>query len=212
MESTTNNLVKTLTESIPEKISTFEEPSVNSSVNSSVDSSPDSTSTFSKIVMFFIIGSFLFFLGIIVFIYFKKGDLSFEDYLKTQWLLIVNRFIDRKQTEVDKVDIKDTEKEQKIEKIEKIEKKVEVIKEKEKTCDNPKKNDLVNALDNAAQTSNYMADESSSNIQSANKSRWCLIGEAKGVRNCVELEESQECMSGDIFPTNDVCINPNLRF
>jgi len=163
--------------------------------------------------MFFIIGSFLFFLGIIVFVYFKKGDLSFEDYLKTQWLLIVNRFIDHKQTEVDNDDIKDTEKEQKIKKEEtaKIEKKVEKS-EKEKTCDNPKKNDLVNALDNAAQTSNYMADESSSNIQSANKSRWCLIGEAKGVRNCVELEESQECMSGDIFPTNEVCINPNLRF
>jgi hypothetical protein len=200
MESTTNNLVKTITETIPEKISTFEEPAVDATV-------PDSTSIFSKIFMFFIIGSFLVFLGIIGFIYVKKGELSFEDYLKNKWSLFqqkMNISVERK-----KMDVKQTKDIVK-EKVQ--EQKQKIVKENEQTCDNPKKENLIKALDNAAQTSNYMADDSSSNIQSVNKSKWCLVGEAKGVRNCVELDESQKCMSGDIFPSNEVCINPNLRF
>lgn len=78
-------------------------------------------------------------------------------------------------------------------------------------CDNPKKEKLLKALNNAAQTAEYMADDSSSCIQSVNKSKWCFIGEEKGVRNCVLLNDSQKCMSGDIFPSRDICINPKMR-
>jgi hypothetical protein len=78
-------------------------------------------------------------------------------------------------------------------------------------CDNPKKEMLMKALNNAAQTAEYMADDSSSCIQSVNKSRWCFIGEEKGVRNCVLLDNDQKCMSGDIFPSRDICINPKIR-
>jgi hypothetical protein len=78
-------------------------------------------------------------------------------------------------------------------------------------CDNPKKEKLLKALNNAAQTAEYMADDASSSIQSINKSKWCFIGEEKGVRNCVLLNDAQKCMSGDIFPSRDICINPKIR-
>jgi hypothetical protein len=78
-------------------------------------------------------------------------------------------------------------------------------------CDNPKKEKLMKALNNAAQTADYMADDASSSIQCVNKSKWCFIGEEKGVRNCVLLNDDQKCMSGDIFPSRDICINPKMR-
>jgi hypothetical protein len=74
-------------------------------------------------------------------------------------------------------------------------------------CDNPKKEKLMKALNNAAQTADYMADDASSSIQSINKSKWCFIGEEKGVRNCVLLNDDQKCMSGDIFPSSDADFN-----
>lgn len=59
---------------------------------------------------------------------------------------------------------------------------------------------------------NYQADDSSSLIQSGTgKSGWCYIGEDRGFRSCVEVGVNDKCMSGDIFPTKDVCINPSLR-
>jgi hypothetical protein len=43
------------------------------------------------------------------------------------------------------------------------------------------------------------------------KSGYCYIGEDRGFRSCINVGENDECMSGDIFPTMDICINPNLR-
>lgn len=55
-------------------------------------------------------------------------------------------------------------------------------------------------------------DESDSLTQSPrNKSGYCYIGEDRGFRSCIRVDESEECMSGDIFPTAAICINPNLR-
>lgn len=61
---------------------------------------------------------------------------------------------------------------------------------------------------------NYSADDSMSNIQqskSTSKSGWCFIGEDRGFRSCIQVNENEKCMSGDIFPSQDICINPNLR-
>jgi hypothetical protein len=57
----------------------------------------------------------------------------------------------------------------------------------------------------------YAADDSYSSIQSGNKSGWCYIGEERGIRSCAEVGPNDQCMSGDIFPTSEVCVNPNLR-
>jgi hypothetical protein len=40
---------------------------------------------------------------------------------------------------------------------------------------------------------------------------FCYIGEDRGVRSCIKVNESQLCMSGDIYPTQDICVNPTLR-
>lgn len=85
-------------------------------------------------------------------------------------------------------------------------------------------NTLNNALDSAYSQQQqqqqqqlgggYTADDSYSSIQSGksgNKSGWCYIGEERGIRSCAEVGPNDQCMSGDIFPTSEVCVNPNLR-
>lgn len=45
---------------------------------------------------------------------------------------------------------------------------------------------------------------------STTKTNWCLIDEYEGKRNCVEIGESQKCMSGQVFPEQKMCLNPTL--
>jgi len=86
-------------------------------------------------------------------------------------------------------------------------------------------NSLSNALNNATSSLNqkggleqdtptYQADDSYSSIQAsktAGKAGWCFIGEDRGFRSCIEVGENDQCMSGDIFPSQEICVNPNLR-
>jgi hypothetical protein len=77
------------------------------------------------------------------------------------------------------------------------------------SMNNPKNN-----TNNMPNTFNYTADDSMSNIQqskSSSKSGWCFIGEDRGFRSCIQVNENEKCMSGDIFPSQEICINPNLR-
>jgi hypothetical protein len=60
----------------------------------------------------------------------------------------------------------------------------------------------------------YQADDSTSSIQMSSttgKSGWCYIGEERGYRTCAEVGVNDTCMSGDIFPSQQICVNPNLR-
>lgn len=60
----------------------------------------------------------------------------------------------------------------------------------------------------------YSADDSYSSIQmskSASKSGWCFIGEDRGFRSCIQVGDNDTCMSGDIFPSQEICVNPKLR-
>ncbi len=75
---------------------------------------------------------------------------------------------------------------------------------------------LNNALKTAETQMNSMPmpDDSGSQIQRsriAGKTGYCLIGEQNGFRSCVNVNENDQCMSGEIFPTREICINPNLR-
>ena len=59
-----------------------------------------------------------------------------------------------------------------------------------------------------------VADDADSRTQlskGSGKSGYCYIGEDRGFRSCIKVNEDDKCMSGQIFPTKDVCINPNLR-
>jgi hypothetical protein len=74
-------------------------------------------------------------------------------------------------------------------------------------------NKALNSSQSKQQSNNdYEADEASSSIQSGPpKSGWCYIGEDRGFRTCAQVGVNDKCMSGDIFPTQEICINPNLR-
>jgi hypothetical protein len=62
--------------------------------------------------------------------------------------------------------------------------------------------------------SGYSADESSSTIQSnksTGKAGWCYIGEDRGFRSCAQVGVNDKCMSGDIYDSQELCMNPELR-
>lgn len=47
--------------------------------------------------------------------------------------------------------------------------------------------------------------------QNASKAGYCYVGEDRGYRSCVKVEPGDECMSGQIFTRQDVCVNPKIR-
>jgi hypothetical protein len=47
--------------------------------------------------------------------------------------------------------------------------------------------------------------------KTSGKAGYCFVGEDRGNRSCAYVNESDTCMSGNIFPSKDKCINPNLR-
>jgi hypothetical protein len=63
----------------------------------------------------------------------------------------------------------------------------------------------------ANKNNDYEADDTMSNIQSKGKSGYCYIGEDRGFNSCVYVGPNDTCLSGDIFPTMDICVNPKLR-
>ena len=50
-----------------------------------------------------------------------------------------------------------------------------------------------------------------SNLKKSKKKGFCYLGTDRTFRSCVEIDEGDMCMSKKIFPTKDICINPNLR-
>ena len=73
------------------------------------------------------------------------------------------------------------------------------------------KDSLQKALNDAEQSGGeVIPDSAESHIQSG-KSGWCFIGANNLSRTCAQIGVNDMCMSGEIYPTKDVCINPNLR-
>jgi hypothetical protein len=91
---------------------------------------------------------------------------------------------------------------------------------------NPESTNNPNAHDNAQNTAlnralniskqqelpkqDYVANDSYDSTQQG-KAGWCYIGSEQGYRSCSQVGEADTCMSGNIFPTQDVCVNPSLR-
>ena len=73
------------------------------------------------------------------------------------------------------------------------------------------------ALDNAVkkQKSNIPEPDDAGSVtqqsKSPPKSGYCYIGEDRGIRSCIKVGQGDKCMSGDIFPSKQICINPSLR-
>lgn len=45
---------------------------------------------------------------------------------------------------------------------------------------------------------------------SSNKTQWCLVGEYNGKRGCISITDQDKCISGQVFPEQKMCLNPNL--
>jgi len=56
-------------------------------------------------------------------------------------------------------------------------------------------------------------DSSGASIQNpitTKKTNWCLVGDQNQRRSCASVQDASKCMSGEIFPTHESCLNPNL--
>jgi hypothetical protein len=45
---------------------------------------------------------------------------------------------------------------------------------------------------------------------SSSKNNWCLIGEYNGNRGCIEIDETDKCLSGQIYSSQKICLNPTI--
>ena len=71
---------------------------------------------------------------------------------------------------------------------------------------------LISALTHATSSDNssmHLSRNGETNF--TGKNGFCYVGEDRGYRSCVSVKPDDTCMSGDIFPTMDICINPSLR-
>tara|TARA_B100001142_G_scaffold322523_1_gene370949 strand:- start:1199 stop:1912 length:714 start_codon:yes stop_codon:yes gene_type:complete len=83
--------------------------------------------------------------------------------------------------------------------------------ELEKVMENSE-NNVKNSLETNVveqSTNNYKANNVSLNAKS--KAGYCYAGSDRGVRTCVQVGEDDVCMSGEIYPSLDLCVNPNLK-
>jgi len=71
---------------------------------------------------------------------------------------------------------------------------------------------IVNTAPQMAQQQQEEEDKQYANsVQYNTPVGYCFIGEQNNQRYCSDVSNPHNCMSGDIFPTMDMCINPNLR-
>lgn len=82
---------------------------------------------------------------------------------------------------------------------------------KRKTNDNTNPMMLKDSL--KQNTSDPEPDAPENTIQkpiTSTKYNWCLVGEYQNKRGCMPITESDKCLSGQVFPTQKMCLNPNL--
>lgn len=80
-----------------------------------------------------------------------------------------------------------------------------------KDSDNVNDKDALETALSHAKKQPPQPDDATSRTQRTGKSGYCYIGEDRGFRSCIKVGEQDTCMSGDIFPTQAICINPRLR-
>jgi len=84
--------------------------------------------------------------------------------------------------------------------------------QEETSREKQKEESVKKALEYALKNQTPVADDATSSTQiPRSKSGYCYIGEDRGFRSCIDVSKDMKCISGDIFPTMDVCVNPRLR-
>lgn len=192
-------------------------PSV-SSLHSTESISPNITNSSSgeksgyiiKIVL--IIGAILF-LAYNLFLYFTEGVDILEKYFGinvfgTSKSKETENAEEEKQEETDKeknIELDESQKEDQRE-TSSIE---NIVDEEGKNMPNLNESSDTSKKNNS---NNIQADISTeSEIQQSKKGSYCYIGTDRSYRTCVKMKENDTCVSKQIFPTLEVCINPKLR-
>ena len=85
------------------------------------------------------------------------------------------------------------------------------VKQTENDIEEWQQNSLQKALQDASQKRNGEGPMPNESSIATGKAGWCYIGEEQGIRTCSEVGVNDMCLSGDIFPTQAVCMNPKLR-
>lgn len=57
----------------------------------------------------------------------------------------------------------------------------------------------------------YNSNIAESSLSASGKHGWCYIGVDRGFRACAEVGVNDICNSGNIYPSREICMNPNLR-
>jgi hypothetical protein len=77
---------------------------------------------------------------------------------------------------------------------------------------NGKSSKIDSAINNSKRVTNQpVPDTSVDPIQkpiTAGKVSWCLVGEYQGKRGCIDVNDESKCMSGQVFPSQNMCLNP----
>lgn len=47
-------------------------------------------------------------------------------------------------------------------------------------------------------------------ITSTGKEKWCLVGEYQNKRGCISIDDQDKCISGQVFPSQKMCLNPTM--
>jgi hypothetical protein len=89
------------------------------------------------------------------------------------------------------------------------------------TNNNEVNNVLNNVLNNKQQATgqqtaqqSYQPYEATSSVTGdgeTGQSGWCYIGDDRNIRTCAQVNENDTCMSGKIFPSQEICMYPDLR-
>lgn len=75
----------------------------------------------------------------------------------------------------------------------------------------PTQNSPEDSLENALQNASQNIPNQGPSPNESSKAGWCFIGDDQGFRACSQVGVNDVCMSGDIFPSQEICMNPNLR-
>jgi hypothetical protein len=160
--------------------------------------------TFTNILIFLLVLSLL---GFNIYAYLAKGTMTFLEFFQYTIARIFGLFSQTVSVSAEgasaSLEVADVG-------LENIKKSVELPRESvegEKEGPSQQEEDAdVNPLTNKRETGeDYEASETTSKVG------WCFVGEDRGYRSCAEVGASDKCMSGDIFPSKEICVNPSLR-
>jgi len=133
----------------------------------------------------------LFIVGIIGLIFYFK-DKIIDNYNK-----LYNQYMFKDTPKVDDAPKVDDTPKVDTHKMDEIENKLDTLIKKE--CP------AINKLNTKIEDASYTKEQKST------EAGFCYIGYDNGQRDCIDIYEGDVCMSGQIFSSLDICINPKLR-